>query len=293
MNGQLVPPAADKHVTIDGLRMRYLEEGSGHPVLLMHGASLGSSADVFRRHLRPFAEAGLRPIAFDLPGYGSSEVGGDLSTAYQLTAVETFVDALGLDTPALVAHSRSGALAVQLALRQPGRYSHIVALGTNLLLPPLTEEVEGRDARLTQRIDRRLAATEPTLADTKKLMEADLFHTELVTPEELALRHHNSIGRAFEVFTQRANAGELAPPSGEPLWRKMFELKVPLQLIIGRDDRSNACERAELLMKMHPEVNLHLVPNCKHMVPWDAEQEVYRLTIPFIQRAAVSRPQAV
>lgn len=293
MNGHLATPAADKHVTIDGLRMRYLEEGSGHPVLLMHGASLGSSADVFRRHLRPLAEAGLRPIAFDLPGYGSSEVGGDLSTAYQLTAMEKFADALGLETPALIAHSRSGALAVQLALREPGRYSHIVALGTNLLLPPLTEEVEGRDARLTQRIDRRLTATEPTLADTKKLMEADLFHTELVTPEELALRHRSSIGKPFEVFAQRANAGELAPPAGEPLWRKMFELKIPLQLIIGRDDRSNACERAELLMKMHPEVNLHLVPDCKHMVPWDAEREVYRLTIPFIKGTAAKRPQSV
>jgi hypothetical protein len=34
---------------------------------------------------------------------------------------------------------------------------------------------------------------------------------------------------------------------------------------------------------MHPEVNLHIMNGCKHMVPWDAEQEVYRLAIPFIK----------
>lgn len=288
MDLHLVNLAKDKYVTVDGLRMRYLEEGSGRPVLLLHGASLGSSADVYRRHLPAFAKAGLRAIAVDFPGYGASEVGDDLSTAFQLASVPKFIEALGLDKPALVAHSRSGALALQLALKEPDRYSHLVALGTNLLLPPLTDEVEGRDARLTQRIDRRLAATEPTLDDTRKLMEADLFHTELVTPDELALRHRNSVGKPFLVFTERANAGELAPPSGEPLWRRILDLKVPLLLIIGREDRSSSRERAELMKKLHPEVNVHLVSECKHMVPWDAEQEVYRLAIPFIQAREAS-----
>ena len=58
----------DKFVTIDGLRIRYIEEGKGHPVVLLHGASLGSSADVFRRNLGPLARGGLRVIAFDQPG---------------------------------------------------------------------------------------------------------------------------------------------------------------------------------------------------------------------------------
>ena len=66
----------DKFVTVDGLKLRYIEEGSGPSVLFLHGASLGSSADVFRRNLGPFAQAGFRAVAFDYPGFGLSDVPG-------------------------------------------------------------------------------------------------------------------------------------------------------------------------------------------------------------------------
>ncbi len=49
----------DRFVTVDGLNIRYLEEGAGVPAILLHGASLGSSADVFRRNLKALA-----PTAF-------------------------------------------------------------------------------------------------------------------------------------------------------------------------------------------------------------------------------------
>lgn len=286
MDTHLATMSADKYVSIDGLRIRYIEEGSGIPVFLLHGASLGSSADVFRRNLGPLARAGMRAIAFDFPGYGLSEVGNDLSLAYQTNTVPKLMDALGLKKVALIAHSRSGGQAVQLAGKEPQRYSHVVVLGTGGLLPPLPADVEGRYNQVAARVDRQMAETEPKPEDTKKLMQADLFHTELVTPEELALRHSRSIGKAFEIFTKRARSEEGAGGSGAqpavPQWQRMLELKVPVLLIYGREDRAHAGERAELFKKMHPEVNLHIVNGCKHMVPWDAEQEVYRLAIPFI-----------
>ena len=64
----------DKFVSVDGLKLRYIEEGSGPSVLFLHGASLGSSADVFLRNLGPFAKAGFRAVAFDLPGFGLSDI---------------------------------------------------------------------------------------------------------------------------------------------------------------------------------------------------------------------------
>jgi 4,5:9,10-diseco-3-hydroxy-5,9,17-trioxoandrosta-1(10),2-diene-4-oate hydrolase len=287
MDTHLATMSADKYVTIDGLKIRYLEEGSGTPVLFMHGASLGSSADVFRRNLPNFAKAGLRAIAFDFPGYGLSEVGDDLSLAYQTNTAPKFMDALGLKKVALVAHSRSGGQAVQLVGKEPARYSHLVVLGTGGLLPPLPADVEGRYNQVAARVDRQMAETEPKPEDTEKLMKADLFHTELVTPQELALRHSRSIGRNFEIFTKRARSEEGAGGSGQqpavPQWKRMLELKIPVMLIYGREDRAHAGERAELFKKSHPQVNLHIMNGCKHMVPWDAEQEVYRLAIPFIK----------
>ena len=69
----------DRFVTVDGLKTRYLEEGSGVPAILLHGSSLGSSADVFRRNLGALGSEGIRAIAFDLPGFGKSEPSDDLA----------------------------------------------------------------------------------------------------------------------------------------------------------------------------------------------------------------------
>jgi hypothetical protein len=73
----------DRFVKVDGRSVRHLEEGSGVPAILLHGSSLGSSADVFRRNLRVLGGQGIRAIAFDLPGFGKSEASDDLSGGYE------------------------------------------------------------------------------------------------------------------------------------------------------------------------------------------------------------------
>jgi len=51
---------ADQFVQVDGLKIRYREPGKGPAVILLHGALLGSSANVFDRNLKPLADAGVR-----------------------------------------------------------------------------------------------------------------------------------------------------------------------------------------------------------------------------------------
>src|SRR3954467_1082709 len=105
----------DKYATVDGLRLRYIEEGSGPAVLFLHGASLGSSADVFLRNLGPFAEAGFRAMAFDMPGFGLSDIPEKQTIKQQRESIPKFIDAMKLGKTALMAHSRSGNFAIQLA----------------------------------------------------------------------------------------------------------------------------------------------------------------------------------
>src|SRR5437588_9218414 len=183
MSTDVLARARDKYVTVDGLKLRYIEEGEGPPLVLLHGASLGSSADVFRRNLTPLANAGFRAIAFDQPGFGLSDMPEDLSAAFRKKIIPKFADVLGLRKFALVGHSQAGNPAVQLALEIPERYSHVIVLGTGSLLPPVDGAGENEGAAQA-RLERRMASAEPTLEDTRKLLEATLFHHELVTPDE-------------------------------------------------------------------------------------------------------------
>ena len=276
----------NKFVSVDGQKLRYIEEGSGPSVLFLHGASLGSSADVFLRNLGPFAKAGFRAVAFDLPGFGLSDIPAKQSVPQQRNSIPKFIDAAGLGKTALIAHSRSGGFAVQLALEDPSRYSHVIILGTGSLLPLQTEAQVGRYEAVQARVDKEMAEKEPTLEDARKLLQADTFNHSLISDEDVAIRHSRMVGRNFKAHQERQNqeapAGGAAKPS-KPIWERLSELKMPLLMIFGREDRAHAGERAELLKKQQPQINLHIVNGCKHMVHWDAFDDLMRLGVPFLK----------
>ena len=277
----------DKFAEVDGLRLRYLEMGQGPAVLLLHGGSLGSSADVFIRNLAPLAAAGFRAIAYDQPGFGLSDIPSDHSNAYRRASILKFMDALGIEKASLVGHSQAGGPAVQVALQAPERITHVVVLGTGSLLPPADDGKGKAEAAVQQRLERRMAQSEPTIEDTRKLLEANLFHHELITPEELALRHSRSVGKAFEAFCIRNDLPEEPKPAAtpaKPLWQRLVDVKQPLLLVFGKQDRAKAFERATALKEAQPQLDLHIVDGCKHMVPWDAAEQWIKLAVPVLRR---------
>jgi 2-hydroxy-6-oxonona-2,4-dienedioate hydrolase len=281
----------DRFVKVDGCNIRYLEEGSGVPAILLHGSSLGSSADVFRRNLHALARHGIRAIAVDLPGFGKSDAADGSSASARKAFVLRFMDALGLERAALIGHSSAGSAVVSMALAHPPRVSHVLILGTGSLLPPLETaagKVGGRGEAAQARLEERMVRQEPTLEDTRGLLEANLFHHELITPPELELRHQNSIGRCFEQFVLRhaeaQEGGGGKSKDAVPLWQRLVDLKMPLLLIYGRQDRARAAERATLLHERYPQLDLHFAEGCKHLVPWDAADLFHRLAVPFLTR---------
>lgn len=279
--------STDRFVTVDGLNIRYLEEGSGVPAILLHGASLGSSADVFRHNLRALGANGIRAIAFDLPGFGKSDATDDLSAGYRKKIILKFMDALKLEKATLIAHSASGNAAVGIALEQPARVSHLMILGTGSLLPPLETggaKVGGREGAAQARLEERMVKQEPSLDDTRALLQANLFHHELITDDELQLRHQNSIGPCFVEFVRRHGAASEGGGGKQPIWQRYDELKMPLLLIYGREDRGRAAERVELLRQRYPKLDLHIAEGCKHLVPWDAAELFHKLAVPFLTR---------
>jgi pimeloyl-ACP methyl ester carboxylesterase len=276
------PAIADKFVDIGDFRLRYIEAGSGPALLLLHGASLGSSADTFAGNLAAFARAGFRAIAFDQPGHGRST--GEQAALADI--VPAFLDVLGITRAALIGHSRAGASAIQLALKDASRYTGVVVLGTGSLLPPLGEFDAGSEAAAQRKQERKQATVEPTIEQTRKLLEADLYHHHLITQETLERRHAMSIGPNFRAFAARnlptPNDGA-AKPAKTPLYERLNELQAPLLMLYGREDRASAGQRAELLKRQKPELDLVIIEHCKHLLPWDAPDEFVGLSTAFLQ----------
>src|SRR5437870_3203029 len=115
---------AERFVAVDGVRVRYLEAGSGPALLLIHG--LLGYAFSWRRNLAEFAEQ-RRVVALDLPGLGYSDRAVvDCSLRGLAEFVGRFMDASGIPVADVIARSHGGALAVQLALTAPERVRSLV-----------------------------------------------------------------------------------------------------------------------------------------------------------------------
>jgi pimeloyl-ACP methyl ester carboxylesterase len=272
-----------KFVQVDRLKTRYIEEGSGPAAICLHGASLGSSADVFERNLGPLAKAGLRVIAYDQPGFGLTDNPTDYSVAYRRKFIMKFMDALGLQSATMIGHSQAGNMALANAFEYPGRISKIMILGTGSLLPPLPEGLkkaagpaEGEEG----------TGAEPSLEQTRALLEHNLFNHSLITPEVLEVRQRMSVGKNFKAFLKRGQVGQGggSATDAKPMWQRLVELPCPLLLIFGKNDRANAFERATLLKEKCPQLNLHIVDNCKHLVQWDAMDQFHRLAAEFLPK---------
>jgi pimeloyl-ACP methyl ester carboxylesterase len=64
-------PFAARYVRVNGWRMHYVDEGSGDPILLLHGNPTWGF--LYRRVIPPLVDAGHRVIVPDMIGFGLSE----------------------------------------------------------------------------------------------------------------------------------------------------------------------------------------------------------------------------
>ncbi|MEO8706493.1 MAG: alpha/beta hydrolase [Kofleriaceae bacterium] len=118
-----------REVTVDGKRLAYLEQGSGEPVVLVHGYPQTHRA--WRHQIEPLAKT-HRVIAIDWPGFGRSE--GDLagSTGYadEVARLGRILDALAIDRCTLVGHDYGGYIALGFVIAQPERVSRLAILNS-------------------------------------------------------------------------------------------------------------------------------------------------------------------
>lgn len=265
----------DRFVEVDGLRTRYLEAGSGPPLILMHGASLGSCAKVWDLNLDPLAAAGFHVIAYDDPGYGLSDDPPDMTVEHRRRFLPKFLDALGLGSANVVGHSQAGGVAVLVALDQPHRISKLMILGTATLVPPLPghgPDVFGDGP-----------SEEPTLELTIEALKVHVLDVGAIPRELIEARHRMSIGHPFQAYLRR-RAGPRMTTGEEnlPLWQRLTELKVPLLMVYGlQDDRGSVGQRAQRFLEQSPQLQIELIDRCSHLIQWDQPRRFHELAATF------------
>jgi len=128
-------PFHSREFRLDGVRMHYVDEGAGRPLVMVHGNPTWS---FYWRHLISHFQTQYRVVAIDHIGCGLSDKPESYSyTLRQHTEnLVALLDHLSLSDATLVAHDWGGAIGLGAAVARPARFRSFVLFNTAAFPPP-------------------------------------------------------------------------------------------------------------------------------------------------------------
>ena len=265
---------AGRFVEVDGVRLHYLEKGSGTPVVMIHGTGV-TAEDYVASGLMDRLSDRYRVIAFDRPGYGYSERprGRAWTTQAQAELLRKACVALGVGPLLVVGHSWGTLVALEMALRFPvsglvllsGYYFPTPRVDSLLLAVPAIP-VLGQIIRhtisplvgrpLTRRMIRRMFAPAPV---------PDAFYEAL--PLTFMLR-------PSQLHASAQDAGRMVPTAAK-LASHYEELQMPV--IILAADSDGIVKPSGQSMRLKDRLKrgeLEVIPDAGHMLHYSHADRV-------------------
>jgi pimeloyl-ACP methyl ester carboxylesterase len=262
MTTRLQPTA--KHLTIHGLRLRYLEWGRPEalPIICVHGYT--SSAEAFNAVARRLEDRG-HIIAMDVRGHGESAWSPDGAYQYadQAGDLAALVDRLGIERFVLIGTSMGGIIAMAYAAQHPQRLR-------GLVLNDIGPEIEVGSTRITGLVGSRPA----DFASLDEAMEYRRQTSPITAARPLEDQHETALG----VLRQRPDgrwAWKMDPayieqrvrrgaPVRPQLWPALETLPCPTLVVWGTDSDVLSEAQANRMTAALPKGELVAVPGVGH-----------------------------
>lgn len=274
-----------REVTTERGVLRYHEAGEGPPLVLLHGSGPGVTGwRNFRGNLATFAQH-YRTFVFEFPGFGVSDDSGDHPMMGAPAAVLRFLDALQLDSVRLVGNSMGGSIATKVALLAPERVKRMVTIGG--VGRTLFNPTPGEGIKLLVEF-----AENPSRERLAQWLESMVYNPDVLTDELLEERWAlasdpevlESTRRIFSKASLRAIVAS-ADSGVVPDWAQLHKIKTPTLMTWGRDDRVTPLDAALIPMRIMPDVQLHVFPNCGHWVMIEAKEAWEATVLAFLAQS--------
>ncbi|EHI39863.1 alpha/beta hydrolase [Rhodococcus opacus PD630] len=263
-------------VQVDGEAASYLTvEQDGPVVLLLHGTYWSR---VWLPVLGSLAEAGLRPIAVDLPGLGRS--GGELTLETATVPaladwVVRFASALKISGPIAVAgHDIGGAVAQHLLIHDGLEVSRLALVNSvtyDSWPAPHVARFRGPGVHAGTTVDDVLAARRQAVTAALAGAATERRIADYLDPWSAARVRRSWIalaGAADNRYTL-----DLVPA--------LRQSTTPKLLIWGEDDAFETVEYAEQFASEIPHTTLIRIPNAGHIPTENAPEQIARELIDF------------
>ena len=229
-------------IDIDGVKLHYTVEGSGNPLILMHG--WGCSHQTVAS-IAAVAAENHTVYNVDFPGFGESPEPPEVWGVEQYTRlIEEFARRLGLERPSLVGHSFGGRVGLLFASR--GDVDKLILIDAAGVKPrrSLKYYYKVYSFKLMKRLMRlifgRQGAERRIEAQRARRGSAD---------------YASSSPRMRAILSKVVN---------EDLKSVMPSIKAPTLLIWGEDDTATPMRDARTMERLIPDAGLVSFPGCGH-----------------------------
>ena len=260
-------PPAGQFLEVNGVRLHYVERGSGPPLVLLHGN--GSMIQDFQSSgLIDLAAKTYRVLVFDRPGFGHSDRPRNVvwTPGAQAELLHNALHRLGVSRAIVLGHSWGASVAVALALKYPKLVQGLV-LASGYYYPTFRPDVVALSAPAVPLLGDVLGHTlSPILSRlTWPVLMAKIFGPCSVPkkfegfPKAMAVRPSQIHASAAELALMIPDAFRF---SGE-----YANLKMPVVIVAGEEDR--LVDTATQSLRLHsdiPQSKFHRVPGTGHMV---------------------------
>jgi (E)-2-((N-methylformamido)methylene)succinate hydrolase len=250
------------------MKLNYRAEGSGPPVVLLHG--VGGDASNWDG-IAPQLAARFRVIRIDLRGHGGS---GPIEHPCRIEDfaddVMKVLDELGVSACPLVGFSLGGMVAQSVALDSPQRVGKLALISTS------AGRTDAERARVASRLGdlqtRGVAAVAPLNREVWFTEAFQKAHPEKVEARVRQLLESDpaSYLQAYAVFAT-TDLGE---------W--LSAIRVPTLIITGEHDVSGTPRMARLMHERIWNSNLRILPGLRHSLLIEAPEEVADLLMDFL-----------
>lgn len=264
-----------RFLTVNGMRLHYLERGEGDPLILLHGN--GSMIEDFESSgLIDMAAKKYRVIVFDRPGYGHSERprGTIWTPEAQADLLHRAMQKIGVSRAIVLGHSWGASVAIALALKYPKAVNGLI-LASGYYYPSVRGDVFVLSPPAIPVVGALIRYTIAPLASRLlwPLAMRKIFGPAAVPkkferfPKEMAVRPSQLSASAAEAF--------LMIPDAIAFQHRYADLRMPVVIVAGDQDRLVDIDRQS--SRLHRQISqsaFRRVRGSGHMVHQTATSDV-------------------
>jgi 3-oxoadipate enol-lactonase len=244
----------ESRATLNGRTVRYLDAGSGWPVVLIHAFPL--NADMWRPQLERVPE-GWRFIAPDLRGFGPDAVGdsGPVTLDDMAADVAALLDSVRIDPAVIGGLSMGGYVTLALFRLAPERFSGMILADTKAQADT-AEGLEGRRKMIA------LARAEGPAGVAQSMLPRLLGSTSADRRPELTEKVRTMIASCRTQGIVSALEAMMARPDST---RDLARISFPTLIIVGEEDVLTPVSDAVAMENQISRSRLVILPEAGHL----------------------------